>query len=384
MVPSHSTDDCYRMMKSSLLYDASAIATPTFAAPPTGTFGLSLSTPQETQAACLTDPGQEAAWVCDIAGQPAISIDVLTPPGSNSSGAYIFYNALDDQVCYGAQASWMTTAYSPFIAVQDNDRVASGPAFYFQQFYDKLVVLPEAALTPSSKKRDAGFRLDEAWLQQKSVVQPGEKPWFCVWNNTFLEAFIYIQEPITASYSLTASAEQPTSSQATAGTMSLTAASSTQTGAPDWIITTAITLASTTATFTGPLSAASAWSAHQEQQYDGDDDDDDNNYGHNRKRDAGAQSLPVYPYIVELEERRLAGNTVTPYCQQYQILDDGGYGILNDASGNPIVVQLQESDPPYSAYKNTGLVGRDVDGVVQMEKRTVPGGCHCQWMSGQG
>ncbi|KAK5125648.1 hypothetical protein LTR85_011922 [Meristemomyces frigidus] len=381
---------------STSFYDASPIATPTSGSPATGTFALSYSTPQETQVACLTEEGQQVAWSCDIGGSPAAAISVGIPPNGNESGAFLFYANDDDTIYYGTQASFMQTTWAPFTTVQDNDDKSSGPAFYFQQFYDKVVVLPESALSASSSNSNKrqNFQLDQGWLEQKQAAQPSEKPWFCVWNNTFLEAFIYVEEAVATTYSLTSASAQATgtangssstsSSSAAAATTTATSTSASY-GQYGGNIMTTITMPSTTATYGGPASEYSAWSSYiaQAEQSAESDNDNDNDSGHNKRQFTAEDlytTLQMYPYVVKIEERRLAGNTVQPYCQQYQILDNGGYNWVAGANGEPIVIQLEEQDPAYSAYKSAGVAG----GSRKLkEKRLVPGGCHCQWLSGQ-
>ncbi|KAK4570352.1 hypothetical protein LTR86_002432 [Recurvomyces mirabilis] len=382
---------------SSTLYDASAIPTPAIS-PPTGTFQLPLSTPQETQAACLTETGQQAAWSCDLAGQAQQGINIYQPPGSNQTGAQLFYGSptVDNQISYGAQQSFMNTNFAPFIAVQDNDAPKDGPAFYFQQFYDKVVVVPETALTapgPGGKSKRQSIQLNQGWMQQKQVVQPGQKPWFCVWNNTFVEGFIYVQQPVVVtSYSPVQPPPTPAPNATAASTTTSGTGATPPAGSPTAFITTTVTMPSQTATFTGPAEGLPHWSAHvfasQSSTNNGKsysngqttDDGDNDKY----KRQAPPPpidyaNLAQYPFVVKIEERRLSGNTITPYCQQYQILDDGGYGmVVQPGTQNPIIVQLNEQDPSYSAYQSAGMAGS------KMPKRgLVARGCHCQWMSGQ-
>jgi len=371
------------MTTSTALYDASAIATPAIS-PPTGTYALSLSTPQQIQDQCLTQSDQRAAWSCNLAGdQNGAAINVGVASQGNRTGAYIYYNSADQEIYYGAQLSWMHSSFAPFLTVQDNDAPTSGPAYYFQQFYDKLVVVPEAAIQPpqnnknnnnNNKVKRQGIQLDQGWLQRKQVAQAGDKPWFCVWNNTFVEGFIYVQEPIVTvpSPSLVGS----NSSMTAPSTTGLSASGSTSGASSNpalTVQTTTITGPTTTATytFTSPVSRYSAFASqkaskasgsnrnkrHQDTAKDLDDEGDD-----------ADSKLALYPYVVKIEERRLTGNTVQPYCQQYQILDDGSYNWVAQSDGStPIIVYLDESDPSPSAYKNNGA----------------PDGCHCQWMSGQ-
>lgn len=386
----------FESAKSSL-WDASAIATPATITPPSGTYQLSLSTPQATQASCLTEPNQQAAWSCDLAGPPTEAIAVTTE--NNTLGAFLFYASSGGSIVYGAQTSFMETQFAPFITVTDNDDPNRGPAYYFAQMYDKLVVVPENALTATSGKKRQ-IQLDQGWFQQKQVAQAGDKPWFCVWNNTFVEGFIYVQQPIVESYYATTTAAASTanatamSSTKTTGSLPVTASASSAT--PTDYITTVITEPSTTATFAGPSSVFSYWSAHEAArasvqangQGQGDDDGDGDKSTSHNKRNEKRQNWPgmydsysLYPYVVKIEERRLEGNTVNPYCQQYQILDDGGYNWVADSNGDAIMVQLQENDPAYSAYQSAGIAG---DKKRQSGSDGNVGGCHCQWMSGQG
>lgn len=83
--------------------------------------------------------------------------------------------------------------------VIDSQEPGRGPAWFFELPYNKLVILPEAALTaPSStsnRRRHYGVKDENhlADIQRKLVAQPGDKPWFCYWNGTLLEGFIYVR-----------------------------------------------------------------------------------------------------------------------------------------------------------------------------------------------
>lgn len=410
---------------STSLYDASLIASPTMA-PPTGTYALTLSAPEETRAHCLVNQSQSEAWNCDLGGNPALAISVGVPTGPKpTSGAYLFYASSDTEICYGTQYQFMATDFSPFLTVQDNDDPENGPAFYFEQTYDKVVVLPESAFavpTPSpsgSKAKRQGWDLPEGWGQQQNFVNPGEKPWFCVWNNTFLEAFIYVQEPIASSFTAAASTLSPTSVSANSSVPTANASQSsvlvsgaspptsptTPTSTPPPQTTsfpltgsaTAIVLSNPTTTTTlTQTSSFPTWYDHlpSHRHYDDDDDDDDDddtdsaNYPTRRRRTQPRQvhddmfsQLPMYPYVIKLEERRLAGNQVQPYCQQYQILENGHYNYVTDINNNPIIIDLEEQDPSYAAYQSAGTAGTEPGS--KRKRQNVPNGCHCQWTSGE-
>lgn len=392
---------------STSLWDASRIASPTVA-PPTGTYALSLSTPEATQADCLVDQSQAQAWDCNLVGNPALAMSVGVPAGPQpTTGAFLFYGSTDTEICYGAQYQFMGTQFSPFLTVQDNDYPDHGPAFYFEHLYDKIVVLPESAFpvpTPGNgNKQKRQWTLPPGWGAQKQVVTPGEKPWFCVWNNTLIETFIYVQQPIPLNFTdATPSSSYPSSTGApanvtgsvtsTAATLApspppSTAAPTTATSASGVPLTGSFTMTISNPTTTTTVVAPSSASGHDGYppwaRSGGDDDDDHKSKTkrwHQIRQSDMYDTLQLYPYIVKIEERRLANNAVQPYCQQYQILNNGEYNWVPDANGNAIIINLAESDPAYSAYVSAGVAGSNTDKKL---KRQIPRSCHCQWWSGQ-
>ncbi|KAF2167186.1 hypothetical protein M409DRAFT_66220 [Zasmidium cellare ATCC 36951] len=375
------------------LYDASLIASPTSGAPPTGTYALTLGQPEETQCACLPSQAQQVAWDCNLTPNAALGISVEIPGPGKPSGASVFYASNDTTIAYGAQLSSMNTPFAQFLTVQDNDDKSNGPAFYFQQFYDKVVVVPEEAIAvPSDSKKGKrgeyppGFIVPEEWSHRKQVATPGDKPWFCVWNGTFLEGFIYIQQAASVSSSVasTTSAANSTSPPHTTPPPSTTTGftPTPPTTPPPDIITTTITAPFTTATFTGAASDFNEWASARvdeaKRRFYGKELEDGYHAKEKRQNPNDAWSqMEVFPYIVKLEERRLPNNPQNPYCQQYQVLDSWGANWVADNDGNPIIVELNEQDPSYGAYESAGLASQT------KRKRTIPGGCHCQWMSGE-
>ncbi|GAB7339151.1 hypothetical protein MBLNU457_5817t3 [Dothideomycetes sp. NU457] len=318
------------------LYDASPIASSTAAAIPTGTFTLNIGNAQEVQAECLTNASQSAAWSCEPAREAKMLIFIGPQPGSASSrvGAYIYSaDRDDDDYAYGTQVP--VTAWQPLQLVTDLNNPAAGPAYQFQAFYSKLVVADPSAFQPSqvggNSKREA--EINPYWFtrHESDTIAAGTQPWFCYWNQTLLEGFIYINQnssSANASMSMSSSAHHGTSY-----TGVLTTSSSSSASAPtQW-----------------PNN--NAWSDSTLEGFGGPDEDD-------------ADPYPPYQYVVHIEERRIPGST-PPYCQKMQILDDGQAGLL------PPSFTIGEDDPGYLSYVNSGLRRR---------KRTeVAGSCHCQW-----
>lgn len=287
----------------------------------------------------------------------------------------------------------MSTLFSPFLLVVDNDARSNGAAYYFQAQYNKLVLVPEDAFSPpsGSKKRDFAT-LPSSWFNRKQFAGPMEKPWLCYWNNTFVEGFIYPKERAIPASAMTTSYPSPPSTGSPAYTTTMPW--SITSARPGDTVTTTITMPSTTCTYTGAASAFPAWMANN---YPGWYEQDGTAYpssatGHSKRYEGPIgqsgteekydQDNPgQYPFLVKIEERRLPGSP-RPYCNQIQVLYDYNWGWAIDANGDQITIQLTEQDPDYHAYVQDG----EAEPLRRHRLRrseTVPGECHCQWMSGQ-
>lgn len=168
---------------------------------------------------------------------------------------------------YGPQPPYLPTPTQSLTMAIDNSDPSMGPALFFYSFFNKLVILPDNTFTSSSVSKRSHVNRDDnsiisSLLDRKETAQPGDKPWFCWWNNTMLEFFLYVNQSST-----------DTSSGSTATTDSDMAAS----------------------TATGPSSS-------------------------NSKRSADAAD---YPRKIKIEERRDHSGATAPYCQQMQVMNDG-------------------------------------------------------------
>lgn len=371
-----------------------------------GTYALPLGTPQATQAACLTIPGQEPAWTCNLVGDAGIQIVIDTPVGSDQPGAYLQVE-LDDNpmLVYGSQRSSMVTNFSPFLLVIDNDAKDDGVAYYFQQQYNKLALLPEDAINRTTGKFKREFANTSKWLTPKQYPHPSERPWLCYWNNTFIEGFIYPNKK--AVIAPTTTTHYPTPSPISSATPSGSSASRNHGGyssskpqttpwtitgaAPYQTVTTTVTMPSTTCTYSGVASDFPAWmEAHYPGWYEQDGKAWPPDGGQRKKRDYSYygeydshhyvdNDPSQYPYLVKIEERRVSGSA-HPYCNQIVILNNYHWGPATESNGDQITIALTEQDPPYQRYINDGDVGKK----HRLRKRgIVPGECHCQWQSGE-
>ena len=96
-----------------------------------------------------------------------------------------------------------------------------GLAFFFQQRYDKVVVIRDSEFANENSKRSSdnvfgGYEIgeiEERHGPQQDFVSSTDRPWFCIWNNTAIEGFIYISEDVSSATS-TQSAPAAASSSA--------------------------------------------------------------------------------------------------------------------------------------------------------------------------
>lgn len=302
----------------------------------------------------------------------------------------------------------------PASLVDDLDDSEYGPAWFFQVSYPKLVVLQESTfstslatldiesdLTPETPRGNTAVPLGTREVAEepaaekdkraadrirKGVAQPGDKPWFCYWNGTLLEVFIY---PNTTSDAGDAQIEASRSSASAAkATQSATYQTS---GMPVWpryhrytTETASITPSLANPTVIGasvadpsPLEAPSS-SANEPA--------------------AVETGWPLYPRVVKLEERRMPRmpGFDQPFCKQKLIGPDGVQttDVVNgDGHGTSIVLseklvsqaRRKRSDEPWNAQGAEGLdeleaATKKVDGGKGLQKRDLDGECHCIWM----
>ncbi|KAM0714383.1 hypothetical protein Q7P37_010170 [Cladosporium fusiforme] len=115
---------------------------------------------------------------------------------------------------------------------------------------------------------------------------------------------------------------------------------------------------------------------------DKDADDDDDGDEDDKKPDTEKPdtylTLEKYPYLIKIEERRVPGAENPPYCQQFQLLNNGQLeAVVNPDDGNEIIFAFDESPPEYYAYdRETSVDERSV-----LKRGTPSDGCHCQWWS---
>ena len=252
---------------------------------------------------------------------------------------------------YGAQPPELDHQ-SPLVLMEYKDDPTKGPAYIFGQIYNKTVILkgtdlpgglpPKRSLferwSLNEEVTDKPSRLherDDSTWGSHSIVQPPDHPWYCFWNGTILEGFIFITQP--ANYSASGS---------------------------------------TTSSYPAVTSGAYPQVKN----------------GPPPKRQA-PPSLLQYPKMIKIEERRPQYNCVQPYCQQMQIHDTGQLSPLRSETNEFIIVNLTESEPPFQ-HQDQEVSGDEgghpapwvsAGGLPRRRshtKRQHHNSCQCEWTSG--
>lgn len=266
--------------------------------------------------------------------KPIISLLYATPP--------------DGPVRYGSQPPQLNQAAN-LVLMNDKDDFSKGPAYVFQQQYDKVVIVHEGDIPggiPNSKRSllnrwfyDKGLehhgsligrQEDDEWMSD-SIALPVDRPWYCYWNDTIIEGFIFITQDASASAS--ASGTSP----------SVTAMSS-----------------------GSSQSSGSRFKRH-------------------------SLPIPSYPKSVKIEERRPL-NPSQPYCEQMQILNTYQPAPVIDPNTNRVnTVYLSETES-LNLYQNLAGVpplpvpaasptGFPIKREARDKRFSPPSSCQCGWMT---
>ncbi|CAO2647758.1 Nn.00g086800.m01.CDS01 [Neocucurbitaria sp. VM-36] len=348
------------------LFDAIPISTPPGLAPlPTGAFSLPLGIPQESNPGCLTQANQYSAWSCKMTFAPLV---ITINNTSNSDGSKQFASMKggpaipDGAILYGLQTPQLD--FKEMQLVLDLDYKAYGPAYHFSARYDKLVILRPEEISLTTGSSAPAKRQDDKGFRQRFQVQPGDYPWYCFWNSTYIEGYIYSEDNSTAA-SFTAF---PT--QATLSTPSPTSVDSAAFGVAT---AAAATSAGGVTSPTQPAQVTATPSPVARRDVPTDP--------------SSPSRMAPYPRIVKIEERRLP-DSPQPYCQQMVLLDNGNITPAPNGKDSPVRIWLQESDPSYEEYfsaqatqtsSSTKKSKREL--TLEKQRRSDPGdACHCQWM----
>ncbi|KAL8820484.1 MAG: hypothetical protein Q9223_001314 [Gallowayella weberi] len=237
-----------------------------------------------------------------------------------------------NKVRYGPQLPQLDKPI-PLKLMGDKEGMDKGPAWWFQQPYTKVVVVRGYDFNADGALNDKRWIVDrQARRERRQAVAPATaKPWFCYWNNTLLEGFIYVTQNFSGQYQAVA-AESGTSEE--------------DNGSGSFYAYT-------------PHPSRATGSIGKRQSID-------------------PSQLAAYSKDIKIEERRAPNTSPAPYCVHMQIMNDGTASPIPDVNGNPETIQLIETAATYDAKvaapharKRGALWERDAS-----DNR-----CECEWLS---
>jgi hypothetical protein len=247
--------------------DASLIPTPTnIKNIPTGHYMVPAGY-QNGSGLCVDESNYGKAWKCM---QAPGEFEVYVGETKGHHSVVFDYGAPTTTFTYGAQAPyWPAEPTQALRMAIDTTDVGMGPALFFLAPFDKLVIVPEDTFSSSLSRRswvDDGWAQADAYKSLKQTAEVGDKPWFCWWNNTMMEFFMYVNQ--STSYSVRS-----------------------------------------TASINSDMASSTAGLHVDSKRVDSSVDD--------------------YPRRIKIEERRDDPTRESPYCQQMQIRNNGGLALLS-------------------------------------------------------
>ena len=216
---------------------------------------------------CVQDPLEAHTWDCTGGALMDLSINIV------DSNPVVLFNYSDNDgpydpsysmVRYGAQPP-ILDGYTTMSIMNATDHLEKGPAYVFHKQFDKLVILPEEAFDNTNSLRP---RQNVAYprnynFSEAKYARPGEKPWFCYWNGTLLEGFIFVTQTIETTNTVAKRANMDNSADGIADSANAESAVDPSSKTVHRFRTPTVTHATSTALITSvsspsPLTAASA------------------------------------------------------------------------------------------------------------------------------
>ncbi|KAL9128378.1 MAG: hypothetical protein Q9217_002932 [Psora testacea] len=286
---------------------------------PTGSFAVILSNPSATTNSCLADASQNNAWDCSTGARLNIVVDLPAQGENQAPVIALSYSPSPTPVIqFGAQPPQLG-GYTQLLLMKDKSAFHKGPAYAFQQQFNKTVIVREGDLPggiPNSKRdlstslrrwlgSAAGsadsenlFKRQSDWTQQE-FAQPGDRPWYCFWNGTLLTGFVYVTQDMNGNGGAAATSSGSAAAAATSGL--------------------------------------------------------------SNRQDASI--TPQYPKQMKIEERTNSVNPVQPYCQQFQVLYNYQLNPVSRPNGTLNIVNLAEFEPSDQNQKQIQQINQGNSGA---------------------
>ncbi|KAI9726176.1 MAG: hypothetical protein M1828_001849 [Chrysothrix sp. TS-e1954] len=351
---------------TTVLVDASAVTPPPTGVPTLqpGKYPMRLGWSSYNTSGCLVEPDQQPAWTCALAS-PAILLSIEQKESETTASIFPAYP--NEPLGYGSQLPAISEPQTMQLVV-DSEAVTFGSAYQFQMLFDKLVVLPGWTLDPGDDDDSGNGHAKRGtevppigWTAPftRQPIDPGDEPWFCYWNKTFLEVFFYVEDPPP----LSAYTATPYSSPPASETSAMDAVSS---------------LASELSASYSKIQASSPTGGkYSRERRDSNDDSMSADTVFQYRGDWHGMTRPP-----KVEERRLNSTDAPPgYCQQmvWSHKLDTFLPKLN-ATHQPVTIYLSEEDPGNAPIYNKAKRSRRwLSKLFERDGPSESEGCYCQW-----
>ncbi|KAF2184105.1 hypothetical protein K469DRAFT_689451 [Zopfia rhizophila CBS 207.26] len=150
-----------------------------------GTFAIVGRQLKSEDSRCLAQNNESLAWSC-VPAPGALRLSLLPSPANQINLTIVSLGplAVDNFTWYGVQAPEIQP--TSLTSIVDPEHPTYGPAYHFRSTYNRTVLLKENQIVDGSRRPDppdptTGFS-----------VAIGDRPWFCAFNETAIEGFIYI------------------------------------------------------------------------------------------------------------------------------------------------------------------------------------------------
>jgi hypothetical protein len=325
---------------------------------------------------CLANAEQFNAWTCNVAGPPIVLQMNYNPAHPSATMWDLIVSQFPDNVTYygASQPQFKIPSVKIVQDLVDPDR---GPALHFQAMYDKKVIVPYNLLTADDGSNARIKR--EAWAAAQAQVKPGDKPWICYWNDTWIEGFIYQQNSTFTDVSSTTPAS--TSSVPTSDSYS------------------SHPYESSSDVYNAQMATRSK-SAPAPTPTDGSGAAEEEVYSLRSERVTKRTPVNIVPRIDNLQTSRGYYNTIQPlpraikleesrypdpdqnpaYCQRFQYLDNHLWAPLQEhvtlheqLPGPPQDSEDDQDDDDHGVYK------RAIAWLYQNQAEGPDYNCRCQW-----
>lgn len=143
---------------------------------------------------CATAPDGSSIWNCGRNWTLGVTTSNDDP---GPTVQFDDYSLIPRLFRYGPQPPDFNGTRLPMLSAIDKNSVARGLAAYANMTFDKLVILPENLLQPASNKRSLLSTRQSDANYTSEYLEKGDQPWFCFFNRTIVQLFIYLDQNYT-------------------------------------------------------------------------------------------------------------------------------------------------------------------------------------------